>query len=104
LLSATKSRSSPIELARETALGEVDLHLVRAGVERSPDVRLALADQVVQERLARVALDPIQRVEQAEGRGGDDGLLHRYVRAVLCLLQVARRVRTEPEGRRREPG
>ena len=91
-----------IELAREPALGEVDLDLVGAGVERRADVLLTLADEVVQERVPGVALDPVLRVQEAEGRRGDDGLLDRHVRALLRLLQVARRVGPEPERSRRE--
>ena len=47
-----------IDLDREPPFGEVDLHLVRALVEAAPDFRLVLAQQVVDELLARVAGNP----------------------------------------------
>jgi hypothetical protein len=93
-----------IELDRQAPLGEVDLHAVGAPVERSPDVLLAGVHEVVQERVAPVAVDTVLRVDQAQRGGRDHGLLDRHVRVALCGLQVAIRVTAEPEGSRREPG
>ena len=44
-----------IELQRQAALGEVDLHAVRALLERATDVGLALRHQVLDERLPWIA-------------------------------------------------
>ena len=77
--------------------------LVRAPVERSPDVLLTGVHEVVQERFALVALHAVLRVEQAQRGGGDHGLLDRHVRVALRGLQVAVGVPAEPERSRREP-
>ena len=58
-----------VELQRQAALGEVDLHAVRALLERAADVGLALGHQVVDERLPWIPVDPALRVGQAEDRG-----------------------------------
>src|SRR4029453_10201694 len=56
---------------------EVDLHTVRSSSEGASDVRLRLVDEIRQEGLSGVAVDPLLGVEEAQRRGGDDGLLHR---------------------------
>jgi hypothetical protein len=75
---------------------------MRAALERPPDVGLALRDEVAEEGLAPVAVDPVLREDQAQGRGRDDGLLDRHVRVALRGLQEAVRVAAEAERSRRE--
>src|SRR5213082_1285370 len=64
-----------IELDREPALGEVDLDDVRARRQAAPDVRLRLAHEVLEERVARVSADAVLGIEQAQGRGRNHRLL-----------------------------
>jgi hypothetical protein len=66
---ACEQPSGRIELDRESAFGEVDLDAVGAAGERAPDVALRLGDEVVEELLPLIAVDPGGRVEQAERRG-----------------------------------
>lgn len=66
-----------VELHGETALGEIDLDLGGAPVETLADVRLGLVDEIVEELLPRIAVDPIRWIEQADRRGGDHRLLER---------------------------
>ena len=49
-------------------------------VQAAADLGLVLAQQVVDELLARVAGDLVGGIHQAQGRGRDDRLLHRHVR------------------------
>ncbi|MBW3611089.1 MAG: hypothetical protein KY438_06120, partial [Actinobacteria bacterium] len=74
-----------------------------AGVEGLADVLLDLVDDVVQELLARIALDLIvERVEQHHHRRRDDGLLHVVRRDLLVLLDELGRVRLVLERASRE--
>jgi hypothetical protein len=77
-----------VELQREPRLREVDLDRVRSGLERAPDVGLRLGPEVGEERLPRIAVDPVLGVEKAQRRGGDDGLLDRPGRVVPRLFEV----------------
>ena len=82
-----------VVLVRQPPLGEVDRDAHRAGVEAAADVLLALVDEVVEELLARVALDlALERVEQHQHRRGDDGLLDRLGGDRAVLLDELRRV------------
>ena len=60
------------------------------------------SDEVVQERVALVAVHTVLRVDQAQRGRGDHRLLDRHARVTLCRRQVAVRVTAEPEGSRRE--
>ena len=80
-----------VVLVREAALGEVDRDAHRAGGERLADVLLGLVAEVGEELLARVALDlALERVEQHQHRGGDDGLLDGLGGDRLVLLDELR--------------
>ena len=68
-----------VELERQPRLGEVDLD--DRATSRQPRISDGrLAHEVVDERLARVAGDPVGRVHEADRGGGDDGLLERASR------------------------
>ena len=73
----------------EAAFGEVDLHRVRALLQAAADLGLVLAQQVVDELLARIARDPVGRIHEAQRRGRDDRLLHRHRRVALRDLEEA---------------
>ena len=76
-----------VVLVREPALGEVDRDAHGAGGERLPDVLLDLVAEVVEELLARVALDlALERIQQHQHRRGDHGLLDRLAGDRLVLL------------------
>ena len=81
-----------VDLHRQPPLGEVDLHLVRALLQAAAHLGLVLAQQVVDELLARVAGDPFGRIHEAQRRRRDDRLLHRHVRVALRDVEVAVRV------------
>jgi hypothetical protein len=89
---AAEELSGGIELEREPRFGEVDLDLVRAALEAASDVCLGLAEQIVDERLPRIALDPVLRVEKAERGGRDDSLFEGPGRGALTLLEVCLRI------------
>ena len=81
-----------VELAAQPALGEIDLHAVGAGVEGRTDVLLALVHQVGDEGLARIAVDPVLRIDQRDRRGRNDRLLHRPAGMGLRRGDVAPRI------------
>jgi hypothetical protein len=78
-----------IELHREPAFGEVDLHLVRAFVETAPHFGLVLAQKIVYERLARVAGDRCGRIHEAQRGRRDDRLLQWHVGIAACVIEEA---------------
>ena len=92
-----------IDLDGEPPLREVDLHAVGALPQAVPDFRLVLAQEVFDELLAGVPGDLLGRVHQAQGRGGDDGLLHRPMRVLERQVEVAVRIRLVAEGPARQP-
>ena len=76
-----------VVLVREAALGEVDRDAHGAGVEALADVLLDLVAEVVEELLARVAVDlALERVEQHQHRRRDHRLLDRMRGDRLVLL------------------
>ena len=80
-----------VVLVGEPALGEVDRDAHGAGVEALADVLLDLVAEVVEELVARVAVDlALERIEEHQHRGGDDRLLDRLARDRLVLLDELR--------------
>ena len=55
-----------IDLDREPAFGEVDLHVMGALRQAASDLRLVLAQQIMDELLARVSFDIAGRIHQAQ--------------------------------------
>src|SRR5207248_6089929 len=55
-----------VQLQRQAAFGEVDLHTVRTGVEAAPDVGLGLVHQIGDERFLAVPVDPVAGVDQRD--------------------------------------
>jgi hypothetical protein len=107
LFKSTKVFRRPFEgssFERESGFGEVDLDAVRSAFEAAPNVGLGFADEILQEALRRIPGDPGLRVEQAQRRRRDDGLLHRPVSMRLGLPQVVRRVGLVAERPGREDG
>ena len=81
-----------IDLHRQPSFGEVDLNLVRALLQAAANLGFVLAQQIVDELLARIARDPFGRIHEAQRRGRDDRLLHRHVRVAHGDVQVAVRI------------
>jgi len=63
-----------IELERQARLGEIDLD-GRASLEAATDLGGRLSDEVLDERLAGIAGDPVPGIHQADRRCRDHGLL-----------------------------
>src|SRR5581483_4025444 len=82
-----------IEFEGQPALGEIELHDVCPRVQAAADVRLRLVGEVVEELLARIAVEPAGRVEQAERGRRDHRLLHGHARVTECGAKVVRGVR-----------
>src|SRR5205809_7452834 len=57
-----------IELDREPALREIELHNVGALRQTPADVRLRLAQEITEERFARVSPNPVPGIQPTEGR------------------------------------
>jgi hypothetical protein len=93
-----------VQLERQPALGEAQLHGGGTGVQALPDVGLGLVGQVGEERLPRVAVDPVGRVQQAQRGRRDHRLLDRPVGQSLRLGQVGHREAAVAERARGEPG
>lgn len=93
-----------VELDREPALGEVDLHVVRTTVQGAADVGGRLANEVGEECLFGVVVQAVLGVEQAQRGRGDHGLLDRDVRVAQRRGQVAIGVVGVAEGAGGEPG
>ena len=87
-----------VVLVREPALGEVDRDAHGAGGERLPDVLLDLVAEVVEELVARVALDlALERIQQHQHRRRDHRLLDRVAGDRLVLLDELGRERLVAE-------
>ncbi len=86
---APQQAARRVELQRQPRLGEVDLDVVGARVEAAADVGLRLVDQIRDERVPRVAVDPVGGIEQAQRRGRDHRLLDRLRREALRRAQIA---------------
>ena len=86
---AVKEVPRGIDLDCQPPLREIDLDFVCALLQATPDLGFVLVQQVVYELLARIARDLVGRVQQAQGRGRDDRLLHGYVSVAQGHVQVA---------------
>src|ERR1700732_110289 len=92
-----------IDLYRPLSFREVDLHPVRALFQAAPYLNFMLAQQVIDELLARIIWNARGWVHQAQGRGRYHRLLHRYVRVAdsdikitICAALIAKRIAREP--------
>ncbi len=77
-----------IEFDRQPPLREVDLDVVGAGPQRAANVGLMLPEKIAEKRLSGIAVDGLLRVEQAQGRSGNDRLLDGHLRIALRRLQI----------------
>src|SRR5712692_5009037 len=93
-----------IELHGEPALGEIELHDVGALREATTDVPLRLAHQILEKRFARISLDAVLRIEQAQRRGCNHRLLDRHVRVRSCAREICIGVRLIAERPGGQPG
>ena len=92
-----------VDLHREAAFGEVDLHRMRAPLQAPADLELVLAKEVVNELLARIARDPVGRIHEAQRGRRDDRLLHRNRRVALRHFEEAVRGASKSKGPVRQP-
>src|SRR5258708_8319608 len=94
---AVQEMSGGIDLYREASFGEVHLHLASALVQAAPDLGFMLAQQVVDELLARIIPNLLRRVHQARGRRRYPRLLDRNMRMAHGDIQVTVCVPPVPE-------
>ncbi len=92
-----------VDLHGQPSLGEVHLHLVGAPGQAAPYVGFMLAQQIVDELLARVAGNALGRVHQAQGRRRYHRLLDRHVRVAHGDVHVTAGMPPVSEGAAREP-
>src|SRR5581483_10329107 len=78
-----------VQLQRHAALGEIDLHAVRAAAQAAPDLGLVLADEVGDELLARIARELLARIHEAQRRGGYYRLFDGHLGMTQCFLEEA---------------
>ena len=98
-----KQLARRIDLHREPALREVDLHAVSTLSQAVANFGLVLAQQVGDELLAGVPRYRLGRVHQAQGRRGDHGLLDWPMRVGEGRVEIAVRVGLVVEGPARQP-
>lgn len=104
---STNWPSSPpvgVELQGEPALGEVELDAVCSRLEASPNVCLGLAHEIGQKLLARVSLDSVLRIDQADRGGGDHRLLDRRFRLLASSQEKFVGMASVTERSLRQPG
>src|SRR6267378_1931833 len=78
-----------IDLYGQPSFGKVELDLMRALVQAPPYLGFALAQQIVDELLARIVPNALGRVYQTQGRRRYHRLLDGHVRVALGDIQVA---------------
>src|ERR1700694_6260071 len=93
-----------IDLHSQPSFGEVHLNLVRAFFQTAPYLGFVLAQQIVDELLARIIWNALGWVHQTQGRGRYHRLLDRYVGVADSDIQVTVRVPPVAEGAACEPG
>ena len=101
---AVEELARRIDLHRQPSFGEVDLDDMGAFLETAADLGLVLAQEIVEKGVARVALDAVGRIHQAQRGGRYDGLLHRDVGVTSRIVQEAVRVAAITERSGGEPG
>jgi hypothetical protein len=72
-----EKRTCGIELQRQAALGEIDLHVVRALLEAQSDIGGGFVDQIGEERFTGIPPDAGLGVQQAQCGRRNHGLFHR---------------------------
>ena len=87
-----------VDLHRQPAFGEIDLHLVGTRRQAAADFRLVLGEQIVDEGFAGIAGNALRGIHQAERRRRDHRLLDRPVRIAFRHGQV--RIRVAPVSER----
>src|ERR1700681_1434262 len=92
-----------IDLHSQPSFGEVHLNLVRAFFQTAPYLGFMLAQQVVNELLARIIWNALGWVHQTQCRGRYHRLLDRYVRVAdseiqetVCIPPIAEWAACEP--------
>src|SRR6267142_1468646 len=90
--------SGRVDLDRQTPLGEVDLHLLRALFQAPAHFRYMLAQQFLDEPLPWVPWNAFLRIHQAQGRGRNDRLLQRHSGVTQSLVEIPISVVTVLEG------
>src|SRR5262245_26991281 len=77
-----------IQLNCQALLGEVNLNLVRALLQTAANLGLVLAQQILDEFLARITGNPFGWIHEAQSRGRDDRLLNERMRVTHRDFQV----------------
>ena len=88
-----------VELERQPSFGEVQLH-ESAPASRQCRMSSPPASQVVQERVPRIVVDGVRRIQQAQCGRGDDGLFERQARGPLAWSGRCPRSDRNEKGRR----
>src|SRR5438445_1692246 len=92
-----------IDFHSQASFGEVHLHLIGALFQAAPYLGFMLAQQIVDELLARIIRNSLGGVHQAQGRRRDHGLLNRDMRVAHGDIQITVSVSAIPERTIREP-
>src|SRR5258708_19443994 len=92
-----------IDLHSQPSFGEVDLNRMGPFLQAAPYLGFMLAQQIVDELLARIIWNALGWVHQTQGRGRYHRLLDRYMRVAdsdiqvtVCVPTVAERAACEP--------
>src|SRR5207253_7724258 len=93
-----------IEVHREPAFGEIELHHVGTLRETPADVRLRLAHEILEKRFARIPCNAVLRIEQAERRGRDHRLFDGHVGVRSRAREICVGIRLIAERPGGEPG
>ena len=85
---AVQEVAARVELDRQPAFREIDLHCVGAQIQARPDLRLMLAEEVGDELLARVVGDLVGGIHEAQRRRRNHRLLDRNVRVAQREAEI----------------
>ena len=84
---AVQQLARGIELDREPAFREIDLHVVRSFRQAGAHFLLVLAQKVVDKFFPGISRNAFRRIHQSERGGRDNGLFDGPIGQALCVFQ-----------------